>query len=57
MKSATGFAHSHNQPHRYHKKKALNCGDPKCVMCANPRKVFGHKTLQEKKFEAVAIYD
>lgn len=57
MKFATGFAHSHNQPHRYHKKKALNCGDPKCVMCANPRKVFGHKTLQEKKFEAVAIYD
>ena len=41
--------------HRYHKMKALNCGDPNCVMCMNPRKAFGHKTMQEIKFECAAI--
>jgi hypothetical protein len=40
-----------SQPHRYAKMKALNCGDPKCFMCANPRKVWGEKTMQEKSFE------
>ena len=44
-------------PHRFHKKKALNCGDPKCVMCMNPRKAFGEKTMQERKFECQAIID
>jgi hypothetical protein len=39
------------QPHRNHKKHILNCGDPKCYMCANPRRVFKEKTMQEKKFE------
>jgi hypothetical protein len=57
MKSAAGFEHSHKQPHRYHKKKAVNCGNPNCIMCGNPRKMTGHKTLQEIKFEAVEIYD
>ena len=40
-----------SQPHRYAKMHALNCGDPKCFMCANPRKVWGEKTMQEKSFE------
>jgi hypothetical protein len=39
------------QPHRNHKKHIFNCGDPKCTMCANPRKVFKEKTIQEKRFE------
>lgn len=42
-------------PHRLHKVHALNCGKPKCLMCMNPRKSFGQKTIQERKFEAVAI--
>lgn len=45
-----GVNHSHNQPHRYAKMHSLNCGDPKCVMCGNPRKFFKERTLQEKKF-------
>jgi len=40
-----------SQPHRYAKMHALNCGDPKCFMCMNPRKVWGEKTMQEQKFE------
>jgi hypothetical protein len=27
----------------------MNCGDPKCVMCSNPRKTFKEPTAQEKK--------
>ena len=38
------------QPHRYAKMHSLNCGDPKCYMCGNPRKFFKEPTLQEKKF-------
>lgn len=41
--------------HIYHKRKSLNCGDPTCVMCMNPRKAFGMKTLQEVRFECSAV--
>ena len=37
------------EPHRLAKKHALNCGNPKCVMCANPRKTFKELTIQEKR--------
>jgi hypothetical protein len=39
------------EPHRLVKHHAMNCGNPKCVMCANPRKVFGEKTIQEQRFD------
>ena len=35
--------------HRYHKRNALNCGNPQCVMCMNPRKAFGELTMQERR--------
>lgn len=41
-----------DQPHRYAKMHALNCGIPGCVMCANPHRVWGEKTIQERKFQA-----
>jgi hypothetical protein len=37
------------EPHRLAKRHALNCGNPKCVMCANPRKTFKELTIQEKR--------
>lgn len=43
------------EPHRFHKRNALNCGDPKCIMCGNPRKFFGEKTFQERKFECEVL--
>ena len=46
-----GLSHVLKQPHKYHKQSPLNCGDPKCVMCGNPRKFFKEKTIQEKRFE------
>lgn len=39
------------EPHKLHKTRAMNCGNPQCYMCANPRRVFKEKTVQEKKFE------
>jgi hypothetical protein len=44
------------QPHRSHKTKIFNCGDPKCYMCGNPRKFFGEETLQEKKHKQEKFY-
>jgi hypothetical protein len=38
-----------NQPHRYNKHHVMNCGNPNCVMCGNPRKTFKELTQQEKR--------
>ena len=38
-----------DQPHRLAKRHAMNCGNPKCVMCGNPRKTFKELTQQEKR--------
>lgn len=35
-----------NKVHRLSKLKVLNCGDPTCLMCANPRKI--HKGSNKK---------
>jgi hypothetical protein len=55
IKKQTKIAKSHNndvkQPHRFAKVKSMNCGQPKCVMCGNPRKIWGQMTMQEKKFK------
>lgn len=38
-----------DQPHRLNKHHGLNCGQSGCVMCGNPRKIFGEPTIQEKR--------
>lgn len=37
------------EPHRLAKHHAMNCGDPKCVMCGNPRRTWKELTTQEKR--------
>jgi hypothetical protein len=37
------------EPHRLAKHHALDCGNPKCIMCSSG-KVFNEPTIQEKKF-------
>jgi len=37
------------EPHKFAKHHAMNCGNPKCYMCSNPRKVWNELTLQEKR--------
>jgi hypothetical protein len=41
------------EPHKLNKRHVMNCGNPNCVMCANPRKVWKEKTIQEKKFDEI----
>ena len=38
-----------NEPHKFAKHHAMNCGNPKCIMCSNPRKTFKELTQQEKR--------
>jgi hypothetical protein len=51
VKIAKVYGTNIEQPHKFAKAHAMNCGNPNCVMCANPRKVFKEKTIQEKRLE------
>lgn len=46
---AFGMNHILKQPHRLAKHRALDCGNPECLVCHSD-KVFRKPTLQEKKF-------
>ena len=46
---AFGMTHILKQPHRLAKHHALDCGNPKCLVCHSD-KVFNKPTLQEQKF-------
>ena len=46
-----------DEPHKFAKRHAMNCGNPNCVMCANPRKVWKEKTNQERRFEQTEKYE
>ena len=48
-KIAKQFGIVEKEPHRFAKHSPANCGNPKCVMCANPRKTFKELTAQEQK--------
>ena len=38
------------QPHRLAKRHAMDCGNPACYLCGNPRKTHKDKlTVQEKR--------
>ena len=57
LAKAYGEIHVLKNPHKYHKTSPMNCGDPGCVMCGNPRKFFNEKTMQEKSFEQTEGWD
>jgi hypothetical protein len=48
-KIAKEFGVPVTEPHKFAKHHAMNCGNPKCVMCGNPRKTFKELTQQEKR--------
>ncbi len=48
-KNSWNSEHLLKQPHRFAKNHALDCGNPKCLVC-HSEKVFGKPTLQEKRF-------
>jgi hypothetical protein len=39
------------------KHHAMDCGQPGCILCGNPRKLFKEKTIQEKSFYQEKLYD
>jgi hypothetical protein len=49
VKIAKTFGVPVKEPHKFAKHHAMNCGDPNCVMCMNPRKSFKELTQQEKR--------
>jgi hypothetical protein len=51
VKIAKEFGIEVKEPHKFAKLHAMNCGNPKCFMCSNPRKIFNEKTIQEKRLE------
>ena len=55
IKKQTKIAKSHgvpvDEPHKFAKHHAMDCGNPECTMCGNPRKIWKEKTIQEKRFE------
>jgi hypothetical protein len=46
-----GYKHVLKDPHKYHKSSLFSCGNPNCIMCMNPRKAFGEKSMQERRLE------
>ena len=39
------------EPHMFAKHSVMDCGNPDCSVCSNPRKLYNEKTIQEKRFE------
>jgi hypothetical protein len=45
-----------DQPHRLAKHHAMDCGNPGCILCGNPRRTWNELTIQEKrKFQEMEI--
>ena len=53
VKKQTKIARAHGmdvkEPHKFVKHHAMDCGNPRCVLCGNPRKTFSVLTTQEKR--------
>lgn len=53
IKKQTKIAKEHGmdvkEPHKFNKHHAMNCGNPECILCANPRKTFKELTVQEQR--------
>jgi hypothetical protein len=55
LKIAKSFGHTRyiKEPHRLAKHHAMDCGNPKCLVC-HSEKVFNQPTLQERRlFESL----
>jgi len=46
-----------DEPHRFQDHAVMNCGDPGCLLCANPRRLFKEKTIKERSFEQTQKWD
>jgi hypothetical protein len=53
VKKQAKIAKAHGAPveqaHRLHKRHAMDCGNPECFLCGNPRKTHKDKLTQQEK--------
>ena len=53
IKKQTKIAKEHGmdvkEPHKFNKHHALDCGNPECALCGNPRKIHKELTTQEQR--------
>ena len=49
-KIAKEFGLPVKEPHKFAKHHAMDCGNPKCLICSR-EKVFGEPTIQQKRFD------
>ena len=49
-KIAKEFGVPVKEPHKFAKHHAMDCGNPKCLICSR-EKVFGEPTIQQKRFD------
>jgi len=46
------------EPHKFAKHHAMDCGNPECYMCGNPRKTHKDRlTVQEKRLFQTKLQD
>jgi hypothetical protein len=57
VKIAKAYGIAIKEPHKLHKHHVLDCGNPKCIMCSNPRKTFKELTMQEQSFKQTEKWD
>lgn len=46
-----------DNPHKFAKRHAMDCGQPGCFLCGNPRKTHKELTIQEKSFDQTEDWD
>ena len=55
IKKQVNIARSHHvsvtEPHKYVKQHAMDCGQPHCMLCSNPRRIWKERTVQEQSFD------
>jgi hypothetical protein len=58
FRGADHYSEVVKQPHRLHKKHAMDCGQPGCYWCSNPRRTSKDPlTVQEKRMFQIDIND
>ena len=49
VKIARAAGSNIGQPHKFAKRHAMDCGQPRCFMCGNPRKTHKDRLTQQEK--------
>jgi len=50
VKIAKAMGMKVEEPHKLAKHHVLDCGNPNCPLCSSPRKLYGERSIQERRF-------